>query len=352
MTEILFHVKTEWNHYFTGNPTLIQQNVYTSKQTPSDTSVHILNCLFKSITSTTAGGAVYCSSVQYLLVESSSFFSCNGNGHGGAVHFTNTNNGQCVFYGTCGYDCYTANSKYGQFVYTKIYDSISNKNYVNYSSASRCVNEYSSSYDSLSLYYGKICCPSVNVSMCKTQYYVGAYCVPFKDSNSITCSFSYSTFTDNNSTSSCCIYLAVTGSTNEIKSCNILRNTQVSINSDGTISTGGNLIIEDSCILENTVSNTFYVSSSYTITLSNCTIDNTTCSGSLIIQNTVTKSFILALNHIYTQNCNTEYDSVGSLTPIIPQCSSNKQIYCNTCKSCFYQTPPQILVFVLLYSSI
>jgi hypothetical protein len=352
MTEILFRVKAEWNHYFTGNPTLIQQNVYTSKQTPSDTSVHILNCLFKSITSTTAGGAVYCSSVQYLLVESSSFFSCNGKGHGGAVHFINTNNGQCVFYGTCGYDCYAKDS-YGQFVYTCVNNGISSKNYINYSSASRCVNDGSSSWEMLSLYSGKICCPSVNVSMCKCQYNVGAYCSPFKDSNSVTCSFSYSTISNNYATSNNCIYISIAGAVNEIKSCNIIRNTQGSASSGGTIYPNGNTMIQGCCILENTASYTFRVSSSYTITLSNCTIDKTTISGSLIIQNTVTKSFILALNHIYTQNCNTEYDSVGSLTPIIPpSSSSNNQIPCNTHERFFYQTPPQILVFVLLYSSI
>jgi len=74
-------------------------------------------------------------------------------------------------------------------------------------------------------------------------------------------------------------------------------------------------MIKDSCILENTANYIFY-SYSGTTTLTNCTVDKTTKYGNLVIQNTVTKSFILALNHMSTRNCIAEYDAVGALTPI------------------------------------
>jgi hypothetical protein len=186
----------------------------------------------------------------------------------------------------------------------------------------------------LRLLYGKIYCPSVNISMNKCEYFSSICCDPFSDSNSVTCSITYSSFANNAVTGFTCIVLYTTGAKYEIKSCNILRNTQGYLNSYGTIATKGNLNIVDSCILENEADYIFYQqSSSYRITLSNCTVDTTSNNGYLSIQNTVTKSFILALNHIFTQNCHSEYDAAGKLTPIIQTPSSSKnQKHCYTCQ--------------------
>jgi hypothetical protein len=89
-------------------------------------------------------------------------------------------------------------------------------------------------------------------------------------------------------------------------------------------------MIENSCILENIAPYIFYQGLSYGITISNCTLDKTIYNQNLVIQNTVTKSFILALNHMSTRNCNAKYDSAGILTPItLHSSSSNKQkVYC------------------------
>jgi hypothetical protein len=112
----------------------------------------------------------------------------------------------------------------------------------------------------------------------------------------------------------------------EIKNCNILRNTQGILGTEGTIYSYGNLTIEDSCILENNANYIFRVSStSYTSTLSNCTVDSTSGNENVITQNTVTKSFILALNHMSNLICQAEYDSAGTLTPIIQSPSPSKK---------------------------
>ena len=96
-------------------------------------------------------------------------------------------------------------------------------------------------------------------------------------------------------------------------------------------------MINDSCILENNANCIFYASC-YTITLSNCTIDKTTSAGSFNIQNTVTKSFIHALNHMSTRNCHSEYDAAGYLAPVIQTPSpSKKQKHLCTCGNLFYQ---------------
>jgi hypothetical protein len=343
MSPFLIHIKTAWNDYFTGNPTLIQTKEYYGTgqtQTLSDTNVYVLNCLFRSMTSGSHGGALSCTSVTCLLVESTSFFSCKtSNRYGGAIYFHNRNSGQCVLYEVCGYDCCstsTGDSSSGQFSNVYVYDATSNKNYVNYSSISRCVTDYSNSWYMTCHSFGKICFPSVNISLNKCQYRSGIYCCPYKDLNSVTCSFSYSTFADNIAIGYTCIILWTSGMKHEIKSCNILRNTQGSLDSEGTIYTVGDVIILNSCILENTATYIFHQGdSSYPITVSNCTVDSTSKYGNVVTQNTVTKSFIHALNHMSTLNCHSEYDSAGTLTPIIQHSKKQKPYF--SCEILFNQ---------------
>jgi hypothetical protein len=347
------HFRTAWSDYFTTtNTTNLNSQIYDSRQTPSYTNLYISNCLFKSISSTSDGGALCCTSVTYLLVESTSFFYCSTNTQNGGAIFFSTSNGQCVLYEVCGYYCcstYTSYS-YGQFVCTSVNNGIKSKNYVNYSSISRCMNQISTSHHVLCLSYGKICCPSINVSMNKCPYSSGIYCYPYIDSSSVTSSITYSSFADNFATTSICFYLWNTGPNHEIQSCNILRNTQGSVNSHGMFYTIGNVMIKDSCILENNANCIFcQVNSNYKFTLSNCTTDSTSNNGYITITNTVTKSFILALNHMSNLICNSEYDSAGTLTPIIqPPSPSKKPKLCYTFGNFF--CPSQLRTFISLLS--
>jgi hypothetical protein len=321
-----------WNDYFTGSATTYNSQTYRTRPTLSGTSVYVLNCLFRSITTPSNGGALFCSSVTYLLVESTSFFSCKtSSSHYGAIYFENSG-GQCVLYEVCGYDCCStyASTSYYQFAYICVKNDVSSKNYVNYSSIVRCVNMVSDSFYTLNLRCGKICCPSVNISMNKCQSHSGIYFYSSVYSNSITSSFSYTTFADNTANGYNCIFPWGGNRYIEFKSCNIIRNTQGSLSSGGTIYSLENMIIEDSCILENKADYIFYAHSN-TITISNCTLDSTSRTGNVIIQNTITKSFILALNHLSTQNCHAGYDAVGTLIPIVQTpTSSKKQKLCYT----------------------
>jgi hypothetical protein len=334
----MFGPKFSWSEYFTGTPeTTLSPGEYNSRQTPTGSSVYVLNCLFNKFTSGSSGGALHFTSATCLLIESSSFFSCKtSSNYGGAVHFSNSG-GQCVFHSVCGNDCcstYSGGYSSGQFAYISVNSGASSKNYFNYSSITRCVNEIKSSEYNLYLGSGKVCCPLVNISMNKCDYQPAIICYPYKESNSVTCSFIYCSFVDNKANKDNCIYFGTSGAEYETKCCNILRNTHVVLTSRGIIYSAGNLMIKDSCILENTPNYIFYQSSSYyTITLSNCTVDSTSNNGYLTIQNTVTKSFLHALNHISTQNCHSGYDSAGSLTAIsLPTTSKEKIIYCFTYK--------------------
>jgi hypothetical protein len=153
--------------------------------------------------------------------------------------------------------------------------------------------------------------------MNKISHMSAIYCDPFINSNSATCLLSYSSFADNNAFRYNCIWLTNSGAKYEMKCCNILRNTQVELNSYGTVFTRGNMNIYDSCILGNKATYIFNPdSSSYTITLLNCTVDSTNHTNGFVLTNTITKSFIHALNHMSTANCQSEYDSVGALTVI------------------------------------
>jgi hypothetical protein len=331
MLIFLLFSKAAWNDYFSGTTattTLFSQE-YTSRPTLSGPNVYVLNCLFRSFTSASSGGALYCStSISYLLVESTSFFSCKtSGGNAGAIYFSNSN-GQSVLHEVCGYDCGSSNSRLFDYIYVK--NDISSKNYINYSSISRCVNE--NAYQLLYHYNGKTLCSSVNISNNK-NYGDSVVFLPSIYSNTVTCSLSYSSFMDNIATYHAWIIIWTSGGEYEIKSCNILRNTQGNLNTRGTITTRGNTKIMDSCILENVANYIFYQESSYRFTLSNCTVDSTSNNGYLTIQSTVTKSFILALNHMSTRNCHSGYDSAGTLTPIIQTpspSSSKKQLYCYT----------------------
>jgi hypothetical protein len=344
------YIKASWSDYFTGTPNIIQKNEYGERQTLSGTNVYVLYCLFKSITSTSEGGALYGSSVTYLFVESTSFFSCKTSGNvGGAISFYNSGSGQCVLHEVCGYDCYSTCTSTSNHQFANIYvsDAASSINYVNYSSVTRCVSENSYSYNMFGLSRGKICCPSINISMNKCRSYSVISCWPSIDSNYVTCSLTYSTFSDNIAAATNCFWLNRQGAKFEIIYCNIIRNSESS-GTNGIIYTDGSLMIENSCILGNKGTYIFRQASSYTITLLNCTVDSTSITGSVVTQNTVTKSFILALNHMSTQNCHSEYDSVGTLTPITPPYSSKKLIICFTYGKLFFQ--PQLTDFISFHS--
>jgi hypothetical protein len=325
--------RTEWSDYFPSTSTYnLKSQTFTSREVLSNSDVYVSHCLFKSILSTSIGGALYLSSTTNFLVESTSFFSCKTSSNGGAIYFSNSGSGQSVFYGVCGYDCCstsTGNSNY-QFACTYVKDATSSKNYVNYSSIVRCVSESSGSWYNLALHNGNICCPSANISLNKCHYRSGILCQPVSDSNSVTCSFKYSSIADNIANGYTCMSLWISGAKYEIRSCNILRNTQ-GTSTQGIIFTQGILTICDSCILNNIGTCIFHQGSTYSITLSNCTVDLTSNNGYLTTQNTVTKSFILALNHMSTLNCYTEYDAIGTLTPITRPPSSLKQLNCCTC---------------------
>jgi hypothetical protein len=292
-----------WEDFFTGTPIETNKHQqYTSRQNPSNSTVYVSNCLFYNCAASGVnGGALCCTTVNYLLVEYSFFFSCKASiSQGGAIYFNNQNSGQCVFYGVCGFGCCCTyhSSSWGQFSWINTKDDAVSKNYVNYSLIANCINERADSSNTVNHGNGKIYCTSVNISRNKCNSRSVILCYPYSSSSTITCSMMYSSFSDNIAYDYICIWINRVSTKHEMKCCNVIRNTHSS-SSYGLIHAYGNLIIEDSCFIENTATYIFCASSSYMITLSNCTVDKITNTGSLTIQKTVTKSFIHTISYIF-----------------------------------------------------
>ena len=92
-----------------------------------------------------------------------------------------------------------------------------------------------------------------------------------------------------------------------ISSCNIIKNEQKDVNMHGIIRSDGNLEVKDSCILENIANYMFSQgSSSCTITVTNCTLDDDIYSkkgSNVTITNRAKKAFQVKLNHLNTGKC-------------------------------------------------
>jgi hypothetical protein len=296
-------------------PTEYTAPQYTDKRIDASVSnVYVHNCVFRYCTSSEHGGALSCtSSVIRLLVEQSSFISCRAsNRHGGGVYFVNTASGESVLNKICVFNCSSLVSGFGQFAYIKL-NSNYYKNHVNDTSIIHSSNVNSDSRDSMRLLFGNILCPSVNITNNECSRYCTLDC---QLSSSCICRISYNSIVNNTAIVHTCIYSSGSSSSHYIYACNILNNKQTD-SAYGTFEVYTKLLIENSCILGNNEGKTvFYLgsSSSYNITISNCTFDNSKYTGTVIFTNTIENTFINALSHIVTERCDSFFDSYGTLT--------------------------------------
>ena len=253
-------------------------------------SVYVHDCVFRDISSSVDGGALYCSSsVQRLLVEQSSFISCiTSYTYGGGMY---SYSGQCVLSRICAFNCCSTRNgdSFGQFAY--INSNIQNN--VNDSSITHTLKRGTYPRYALCLERGNILCTSVNLTNNECYYRPALVCVQ-------TSSISYSSIVNNTANGGYgCILLWYYSHC--IDTCNILNNYQESY-IEATIYTNENLFIKDSCILGNN-KKVFYASSSGNITISNCTIDddiftNNRFYGTVTVNKTIQRTFNISLSHI------------------------------------------------------
>ena len=122
MIFILGITKNSWNAFFSDpNSQFETSKTVTSQLNVTSAGLYVLNCLFKSCSSTNNGGALSSTATEKLLIESTLFDSCStSSDEGGAVYFMNTASGQCVFNMVCSYKCSTTReteSFWGLFTY-------------------------------------------------------------------------------------------------------------------------------------------------------------------------------------------------------------------------------------------
>ena len=292
---------------------------------PSKEDVYISSCLFYKFKCRSRGGAVSCTSsaVQRIFIEETTFTTCKITyEYGGGIFFSNTINGECVIFHTCAFDCSSTCSStyystcldsfetYGQFAYIKTKEDASSKNEVNESTITGTKNEGAWPRCALYLYNSNIICSSVNISNNECVYYTAIGCSPTINPNACTCLIIYTTIVKNNAECGC-VSLWQLGSTQLVSTCNIINNNQSS-NLDGIICARGNIFISESCIIANNKGErVFYryeYDSSSQITITNCTLDSnflkySRYEGTLTIIGSKKYSFINALSHIVTANC-------------------------------------------------
>jgi predicted outer membrane repeat protein len=311
--------------YGTGlNPTNYIKNEYTGTQlAPNANNVYVYDCFFHDFSSSSNGGAIYCSSSVYkLLIEQSSFFSCKTSAYGGGgVYFDCSGNYECVMSKICAFGCSCNN--HGQFAFISIHNSANHKNHFNDSTITHSLKDGKTQYDSIFLRSDTILFPSNNLTNNECYRSSAFCCVSRRSTTSETCWITYCSVVNNTANGGYyCIRLYSSSSTHRIDACNIINNKQTTT-TEGTIYVVTDILFKDSCILGNDEGKTFfYFSNSYKITISNCTIDNTRYSGggSIIFTQTIKHSFIHALSHIVTRICDSNFDSYGTLSakPIVP----------------------------------
>jgi hypothetical protein len=339
-------LKTAFDDFYGPGNTNISEYAgtkYTSRITPTSQNVYVHDCFFYYCSSSSDGGALYCSSSVYkLLVDQASFVSCRTSGyHGGAIFFNNPTNGECIVNKICGYNCSStcSGTSIGQCVSTYTKRDATYKNHINDSAFTHTSRTSSGSQYVLCLCNGNISCPSINLTNNVCYCYTAVLYYPTAGSGSPvseTCCMSYSSIVNNTASGGhSCFYLDRTGSSHSIDSCNIINNKQTST-SYGTFYVYANVLIKDSCILGNNENyKVFYVNSGK-ITISNCTFDDDIFTngrnyGSVTVIKTIEKTFIHALSHIATYHCDSYFDSYGTLTVKLNVTSENPRylISCN-----------------------
>ena len=314
----------DWSDFYAGSPdqTYISG---ASRITPTSGNAHVKRTLFKNLSPSQSGGAIYCNSISLLfLAEETSFISCTPTGQGGAMYLAIT--GESVLSKVCGFCC-LAKSNLCQFDHIQVSQDITKKNQIIDSSICRSETSYSCI---IFHYYGKQSLNSINNSHNKI-YDRGIHL--FNQGTSSDLSIKYCSFVNNTACAEVLISLYTPAIKKLIYTCNVINNERkTSSSSVGLIRTEGITKIENSCILGNKGSCIVCVVSGSGSSISNCTIDFTSSNLiSITITSAAKYSFINRIECLSTAACEAMYDSYDDLT-LFPTIKVKKSRIACTCK--------------------
>jgi hypothetical protein len=323
------------------SPTNYTGPQYTQTLSPNANDVYVHDCVFSYCSSSSNGGALFCSSSVYrLLIEQTTFISCSTSGsYGGGIYFLSTTYGECVLSRICGFNCSAKSTSH--FAYVEIKNNVNNKNHFNDSTITH-TSVQTGNYP-MRINCGSILCPSINITNNLCEAFPALYSNPTGGVSSETSHISCSSIVNNTANGDWgCMALSGSTTSQRIDTCNIINNNQMTLSSlQIIVHASSNLLIKDSCLLGNNKGmKVFYTTSTGKITLSHCTNDNSAYTGSVIFSAMSEETFIHALSHIVTQKCDSNFDSYGTLTvkPIVPSPSTH-----NLCSryliSCNFKNP-------------
>ena len=320
LIQIKLFILQAWNDYFSGvtspQETSVKQKTQYSNSISS--ALYITNSVIESSKSSNEGGAirVLTSNRYCLLIEKTTLFHCRSGVSSGALYFYYE--GECVLVNICVYNCSAISGSY-QFANIEVYNGNLIKNEILESSISYCKN---ANYpDVLFTEYGKIIIDAVNFSLNEARQFSACSSLPcYTGDNQLLSTISYSSFSNNSASGSCCVFLSNYRSTinHKIISCNIINNNQnLNDQSYGIITAKMPASIEGSCFVNNMCHFLLMNQGSYSFTVSNCTIDSGfRTSGALNVNNLPATSFINKILCFETGNCEAFFDYAGSLTPL------------------------------------
>jgi hypothetical protein len=298
-----------WSDFFQDSPSN-SKNGLTSRFSVTSGTVYVFNSFFVHVEYLSgSGGAISFSSSSdssILLVEETTFLSCRSSSNGGGVYFYNK--GNAVLNKVCSFNCSPTGSN-GGFYYNCVTDTKNYKNEIHLSTVSTTTTTYEGA---IFIYYG-----TIQISKTNESFNYGTYCAAYRiqpsgSAGELTGTVSFSTFYNNTATSCRCLNFG-TG-TNRIQykmfSCNVIKNTQPTSQTEGIIICWEATTIEGTCILQN--SGGSILCNSYSdriVTISNCTTDfGSQTSGPITIKNVPATTFIHSLSHLSTAKCEAFYE--------------------------------------------
>ena len=310
--------------FYTGTPVVYTSG--SSRISPSSGNAHVKNAMFKELSPSSSGGAIYCKDASLVfLAEETSFLNCTPSGWGGAIYLVIT--GESVLSKICGFGCFSTAS-HNLFDYIKVSNDASKRNEVLDSSICRCVQ---ASYSEIMQHnYGNVLFKNDNNSLNECNHYSAIDSDhQSAGNNEFGFMLAYSSIANNTAIEHQCIRATSSSLKKQISSCNVLMNKQSSTEY-GIIRTDGQVFINNSCILGNVGSKIIYVDSNNGV-VSNCTLDFTSSSVyGASITDQVRSSFINKIECFSSALCEAFYDSFGNLT-VIPVKKTRKIPAC-TCK--------------------
>jgi predicted outer membrane repeat protein len=313
--------RNAWNDFYTGSPSQTYGTSSSQIKITISGSAYVSNAVFQKISSSAAGGAIYCSDISLLfLCESTSFLNCSSSSnYGGAIYLSIT--GESLLYRVCGFGCVAINY-YSQFDYIRVPNDVTKRNEVNYTSVCHSIQkaEYNIVIDHC---YGKMRFNTVNASQNECQHNSGIF---LRDQSGEGCFVVEYCSLTNNTMRYYFIIDMRTSYGKQIRFCNILNNKQQGTSSSyGLIHSSAFLTVENSCILGNDAVCQVYGSSSSVV--SNCSIDFSSSKVSgITLTNLPKESFVVKIACFETASCEAFYDSYGELSFLPDQSTTNNLI--------------------------